>query len=310
MRRIRLLGPQRLRPTLADELESLEVEGPLAVVTAGWQERELEDDELRQHVGRPVENLRLHGRSEELFQEDRDLFRAHRDRQTRLQELQRLYRFRLDFVMEPARELLSRDNTTPLLVDERLDAVDAVRRLDERHRERIELVHERFEKNWQPLERDAVRKHRDELRDVVERSGALLVAGGHVAVLLNRLRLFGIFDLLPPDRPVVAWSAGAMVCGESVVLFHDRPPQGAGNAEVFENGFGLYPALVPLPHATRRLRLDDPVRVALMARRLAPAAAVPLDDGAGLEWDGERWHPRKENRRLFEDGRLIPLEVA
>ncbi len=97
-------------------------------------------------------------------------------------------------------------------------------------------------------------------------------------MLLNRLRLFGLERLLR-TRPVVAWSAGAMAIAERVVLFHDHPPQGAGNAELFEAGLGLVRGAVFLPHAASRLALDDPTRVALLARRLARPRACTLDDG-------------------------------
>ena len=40
-----LLGPQRLRPTLSGVAGSLGIAGTVAVVTAGWQEREGEDEE-------------------------------------------------------------------------------------------------------------------------------------------------------------------------------------------------------------------------------------------------------------------------
>jgi len=41
-----LLGPQR-RPTLDGMVRSLGLPGPFATVTAGWQEREPDDGELR-----------------------------------------------------------------------------------------------------------------------------------------------------------------------------------------------------------------------------------------------------------------------
>lgn len=109
MRSLILLGPQRRRPTLAAVLDRLSVEGKIAVVTAGWQEREGENRELEEHLGRPVTDLELHRRGEQAFAEDRELFRAHRQRQDRLKEMQRLDRYRLDFAIEPARELLSRE---------------------------------------------------------------------------------------------------------------------------------------------------------------------------------------------------------
>ena len=80
----------------------------------------------------------------------------------------------------------------------------------------------------------------------------MLIAGGHVAVLVNRLRLFGMRALLG-HKPIAAWSAGAMALTTRVLLFHDRPPQGAGNAEIFEHGLDLVPDAVFLPHAATRL---------------------------------------------------------
>jgi peptidase E len=56
-------------------------------------------------------------------------------------------------------------------------------------------------------------------------SHAVLIAGGHIAVLLNRLRLFDLSAVLR-ERPVFGWSAGAMVLTSRIVLFHDSPPRG------------------------------------------------------------------------------------
>jgi hypothetical protein len=93
------------------------------------------------------------------------------------------------------------------------------------------------------------------------------------------------------------------------VLFHDDPPQGAGHAEVLEAGLGLYGGLLPLPHARRRLRLDEPLRVALFARRFADLACVALDDGATLRWEEGRWVAAGGDRarRLLADGSVEEL---
>jgi hypothetical protein len=124
------------------------------------------------------------------------------------------------------------------------------------------------------------------------------------------MRLFGVAPRLA-DRWVVAWSGGAMALGERVVLFHDSPPQGAGHAELLDAGLGLYRHVIPFPNARRRLRLDDPSRVGLLAERLAPHACVTLDDGARLDWRSERgWRAWPAVRRLQPDGRLGPLEDA
>jgi hypothetical protein len=131
-------------------------------------------------------------------------------------------------------------------------------------------------------ERPSVERNREELADVLATVGALLISGGHVGTLLNRLRLFDVLGLAP-SQPVVAWSGGAMVMAERLVLFHDSPPQGPGNPEVYAPGLGLVKGILPLPHASNRLRLDDPGRVALFARRFAPDICATLDDGARLD---------------------------
>jgi hypothetical protein len=123
-----------------------------------------------------------------------------------------------------------------------------------------------------------------------------------VAVLLNRLRLFDLAGLLG-ERPVVAWSGGAMVLSERLVLFHDHPPQGRGYAEVFEAGLNLAPGVVPLPHARRRLDLGDPERVALLARRFLPARCLALDEEASLLGRRESgWFRFAGVRQLGADG--------
>lgn len=307
MSTITFLGPQRLAPNLApaiDGLDALDPSAPVVAITAGWQEREQEDDELRGHLGRDVVNLRLHERSEEVFAEDSELFEAHRARQNELRAVQRLYRFRLDYVIEPARRLLERhEGPARWLTAERRAAIGALRVLDRLHARRMRSIHDAFESRYAPLERPAVVVHREAIRKAIDGSAAVAIAGGHVAVLLNRMRLFGVAAMVG-TKPLFAWSAGAMACAERVVAFHDSPPQGAGNAEVLELGLGLVPGVVPLPHASRRLHLDDATRVALMARRFAPSVCLPLDEGSHLRFDGRDWWASEPHRRLGKSGRL------
>ena len=134
-------------------------------------------------------------------------------------------------------------------------------------------------------------------------AAALAVAGGHVAVVLYRLRLFDIPSMLG-TLPVVAWSAGAMALAERVVLFHDSPPQGQGNPEILDSGVGLVRSVLPFPHARRRLHLDDPIRVSLMARRFAPLRCVAMDEGALLHRHEGRWSADEATRQLSVSGNL------
>ena len=59
--RVILLGPQR-RPTVDFVVRALGLAGPLATVTAGWQEREPDDGELRRLLGGQAVNLELYRR--------------------------------------------------------------------------------------------------------------------------------------------------------------------------------------------------------------------------------------------------------
>jgi len=89
-------------------------------------------------------------------------------------------------------------------------------------------------------------------------------------------------------------------------LFHDHPPQGAGNAEVFEAGLALVRGAVLLPHAATRLASADAQRVALLARRMAPADCYTLDDGNGLLWRRGRLAAAVGSSRLGRSGVLVP----
>jgi hypothetical protein len=124
-----------------------------------------------------------------------------------------------------------------------------------------------------------VARHRAAVAERVAAAAALTVAGGHVGVLGHVLRLFGVGR--PPT--VVAWSAGAMALTDRVLLYHDRTANGPSHAEFSDVGLGWIPGAVLLPHARRRLRVDDPARMAELAVRAAPARCVVLDDGVRLD---------------------------
>jgi peptidase E len=288
MRSVTLLGPQVREPNVGAVLAELGVRPPFVSVSAGWQEREGEIDELRAHLGGDVRDLRVYARTEDVYSADRALRLAHRQRQSLLQEMQELYTLRLDHAKDAARELFER-RTRPggdprVLRAARRQAVAALRRLDRAHLAAIRRVHEDFDGQLQPTGRPAVQQAVAELRREMDAANAVLIAGGHVAVLVNRLRLLGGAELLA-GRRVIAWSAGAMAACEAVILFHDHPPQGAANAEVFDAGLGLVRGIVALPHAQSRLALHDEARVALFARRFAPSTCLALDAGACLHFD-------------------------
>jgi hypothetical protein len=155
---------------------------------------------------------------------------------------------------------------------------------------------------------------RNAVEQMIQRASAIAIAGGHVAVLLNRLRLFDIARL-SKGKPVIAWAAGAMAVSERIILFYDDPPHGPGNAEVLDEGLGLAGNIVPLPHAGSRLKLEDALRVSLFARRFAPAEAITLDPGSRVDWrDGravavpdDTFAGPRHAFRLQDDGDLAPV---
>ena len=309
--RVTLLGPQRLAPTLGDALASLAVppDAPVATVTAGWQEREPDDAELDQHLGGRSLNLALYRRVGEAFERDRELEAAFHARQETLRRLQTLYRVRLDAAHAACHALLAMPGDDAPLTAERTAALEALRDLDRRHLERVGEVHAEFGARWRPGERAPLARAREAVSRLLGGVAALAIAGGHVAVLLNRLRLLDV-GARARELTVVAWSAGAMALSENVVLFHDDPPHGPGYPEAFEVGLGLAPGVVPLPHARHRLRLDDARRVSIAARRFAPSACLPMDENARLDWDGARWTPAAGTRRLLGDGGVTPWSAA
>ena len=305
-----LLGPQRHDPTIGPELSRFGIPGPLAIITAGWQEREAEDDELAEHLGHECVNLRLHARSDDVYRNDPELFEAHRSKQDMQRQLQMLYRRRLGHALAAAREVSQVAAPEALIEAERDAAILALRLVDKQHLSRTRQIQREFELHHRPAARPAVDRHYRELQEILGRCFGLL-AGGHVASLLNRMRLFQLDTLLsslPRPLPIFAWSAGAMALTERVVLFHDSPPQGPGNAELLGEGLGVVPGTVVLPHARRRLRLDDPLRVSLFARRFKPDQCLTLDAGQRVAWDGRTRTVADD--QLLPSGRVEPREGA
>lgn len=270
-----LLGAQRFGPTLSTAVADMGIKGRIAVVTAGWQEREDEDQDLSAALDERTVNLNLHRRGEELFREDTVFAAAHRERQGQLRVLQDVYRIRLDHALEAEREL--RATTVPESLRDEVEesAIDAIRALDAWHLAQCARIRSEFEAKYHPRRRRAVAKHCEEIARMLEDCSAIAIAGGHIAVLVNRLLLFGL-DSLVGDRTVFAWSGGAMAVTERVVLFHDDPPQGHAACEVLDAGLGLVPNVVAFPEPERRLRLKQPERVNLLAKRFAPAHCLAL----------------------------------
>ncbi len=304
MNSIVLLGPQRDEPTVAAALERAGSGRNLAVITAGWQEREGELESLYAHLGDvEMSDLRLYERTEEVFRQDRELLVAWRQRQDWLKEMQRIYRIRLRHAMAAERELNARDGVPALIERGRNDALTAVRELDRHHLRDIRRIHFQHWRRWKPAQRPVVARHREQIEAIIAGADTVLIAGGHVGILLNRMRLYDLGPLLT-GKTLIAWSAGAMALSQRVVLFHDFAPQTPGYAEIMDAGLGACRGVVALPDARHRLAVDDAERIALLARRMSPAVSMTLEEESVLVWDGRDWRAAGATRALSSHGGL------
>ena len=303
-----MLGPQSPNTNLKNAIELLSVDGPVVSITAGWRDSEAETDELQSAIGRPIEDLNLYHRAEEIFAREPELHALQRERQDQLLELQRLYRIRLTPAMITARKLLREKGDSDLLRLEQRAAISQVRALDRHHLKRISATHRDFDTRRAKLLIPSASTLLQTMHNKVTEAGLVLVAGGHVAVLINRIRLFRLGDLLA-QKPIIAWSAGAMVLGERIVLFHDDAPQGKRDAEVLDAGLGIVSDVIPLPHAKSRLDWSNRNRMALFSRRFAPAKCCTLDSGSIIRLESNRMTAAIQSSVIMRTGRKKPVTV-
>ena len=297
------LGPQMHRPILQDVMDELELDGQVALITAGWQERESEDDEARTALRLPVHNLRLHARSEVVFQAHQDLFEAHRRKQDACKRLQGIYRQRLRAELKLARRFWHKALADDLLAPELQHLIETIRELDQHHASRLAEIQGEFEASFDLNSYDVVCQEREAIAEELSQCDTIAISGGHVAIILNRLRLFSLAPLLE-EKHIVAWSAGAMALTERVISFHDSPPQGSGNPEVIELGLGIFKELCVFPHAAERLKLDDPRRLGLIARRFSPSVSVALEFESRVDAIDGGWCLSGSTRQIQPDGLL------
>lgn len=280
-RTVALLGPQTDFAQVRETLDELGIDGPVALVMAGWQEHETDDRLLARALRRPSTNLALHARSESVYAADPGFAAASRERQRTLRQLQGFYRVRLDAIDDAAHAVGAGTIDEAMRIEQRAITAEQLKHLDHDHLERCRAIWERFDDAWPAEARIELGRHRAELHKILSGMSAILISGGHVGSLLNRLRLFDIFALAP-GVPVVAWTAGAMVVSERIVLFHDSPPYGKNLAQVLDYGFGLAPGVVVMPGIDKRVQADDEAGIQRFVERMQPALCAGMNEGARL----------------------------
>ena len=224
-----------------------------------------------------------------------------------LEELQDMYLLRLDHALQAVYAIQRRSGGQRLRASVLAEAIGAVRELDAAHLRRVSAVRGEFYQRLPPHDRAVIAEHRADVAGLLRDAAAVVIAGGHVGVLADTLHLFNVAASL--RTAVIAWSAGAMALAGQIVLFHDRSAHGPGHPEIYGRGLSVFSNVVPLPHARARLLLDDAPRMAVFARRFAPARCVLLENGTRIDTGGDGRCP-PGTRVLGEDGHVITLEAA
>jgi hypothetical protein len=280
-----LLGPQRFTTTVQATLRSLDREGPVAMVNAGWEEREAEDAELRAVLDDRGVNVSLYGRAVEALASDRDLRIAILEHRTRHAELRAFYGIRLQAAWDTVFAVMRRSSSYGIAEGAQRSAMQALRDVDDWYAYEVARIVDATATSQVVQSSEPLAQQRREVAEIISGAAVVAVAGGHVGILMETLRLLDV--AIPPQTPVIAWSAGAMAVCDPVVLFHDFAPQGVTAPEVHDRGLGRVRGVIPLPHARRRLALEDRDRMALFADRFPAHRLVPLDDGTIVRFSVE-----------------------
>src|SRR5580704_9929277 len=139
VRQVTLLGPLD-GVDLAAEVGAFGVDGPVALVTAGWEEGERNDADADRRLGGGSRNLNLYGRHLDVLESDAGYADAQRLLRTQLDELREVYLLRLRRALAGV-EVVRRRSAEGSELDA---AIDAVRALDESHAAAIATAYDRF----------------------------------------------------------------------------------------------------------------------------------------------------------------------
>jgi len=303
VRQVTLFGPLG-GVDLAAEVQAFGVDGPVALITAGWEEGERNDAEIDRRLGGGTRNLNLYGRRLDVLESEVDYAEAQRRLRTQLDELRDIYLLRLRPALAGVDAIRRRFAEVHRPAGPELDgAIEAVRALDESHTSAIAVAYERFYAQNPPHERPTIARHREEVAAIVAGCAAIAIAGGHVGVLNDCLHLCNLAALIE-ERPLLAWSSGTMAVSERIVVIDDDDPAGRPD-EVYDIGIGVARGMVALPAAAARLHAHDPDHLAVLARRCSPSVCVLLDDGDRLELQAGRPADLGSVGVITGDGRVL-----
>jgi hypothetical protein len=190
-------------------------------------------------------------------------------------------------------------------------------RLDADFRERADL---RNNATW--------RRQRRLLAHRVRSAATIILYGGHLAVLLNRLHFYDLGPILrqalAAGATVAARAAGAMVLGDRVVVYHDAYQDRHHTFEVLGRGLRLLSGMLVLPQHAERIRKGSADHLAFISRRFPLGTCIGLDEGALLTVDGSDTTQAINHgpvgsairfgingrERALEPGEVVPMAAA
>ena len=109
----------------------------MAIISAGWQEAEGDIDDIFEQVQRPLHDLGLYQKAEQLTATYPRFVQAYRARQDDLKDLQRLYRLRCKQLMIATRATLQAEASPNILEAEQNHAISQIHELDRHHLQRL-----------------------------------------------------------------------------------------------------------------------------------------------------------------------------
>lgn len=316
---IHILGPQQPSANLPTVVANHIPDGPMAIITAGWRLDESDISALERDLKAPLFLLPLYTWFDFLGSKEPDLAGQHAARQNKIKAYKKIYNLQLQSACDLWTKIsdLKQKNNELYEIDEH-DACETVRQTDRRCIERQNAVRKSFPDLEKPWSHFSAAPYYKKIEMTLQKCSGLIIAGGHVAVLRNRMYFFGLNKLLPEfldaGKSIITWSAGAMSLSEQIVLYYDDPPDNdAGLPKVLDKGLGLIPNTIFLPHARQRLHIDTPKRVTRFARRFLPAKCIALEHGAHLQYQNNNPEPVNHSEKgscyeLHVDGTTRDIE--
>ena len=280
-------GAQRFDPSLARRWPKLGVTGRIAVITAGWQEREAEDEDLAEHLqGRDRQPAPARARRRCLPQRSRAARRPPRAARGAASPAGLLPHSARARARGAARDPAAVPRPPTSSPTKRSASIEAIRDLDAWHLASARAVRKDFEERCEPAPRPARRRaHRKELRGDRLRSATRSPSrGGHVASLLNRLvavrsrqarRQTARLRVVRRAR----WPSAIASSSSTTTL-----RKGQARARCSTPGSASSPARSCLPAARGPPAPRRPERVQVMARRFAPASCLAFPARSRITW--------------------------